>query len=197
MFGLKINYHSKWSWLLIKNELFPFDPSIDSPTLREKKIIPLALQNNFPFKVLLYLMKSSKPLISEKDVERISSMSDAEWKSFVGEVRGTIVTQPGKMPSSVRVDQVDREPDRSKPMPSGGGPRYPEFVHFGIRPAQLSYAGDPKYQKAWKQYVKLKHLLYNKPKITDADREKLEAKLEQLQDIRTKSSMKREVGVVC
>ena len=139
-------------------------------------------------------MKSAKPLISDQDVERIPSMSDAEWKAFVGEVRGTIVTQPGRMPSSVRVDQVDREPDKSKPPPAvGQPPRYPEFVHFGIRPAQLSYAGDPKYQKAWKQYVKLKHLLYNKPKITDADREKLEAKLEQLQDIRTKSSMKREV----
>ena len=58
------------------------------------------------FQVLLYLMKSSRPLVSEKDVERIPSMTDAEWKSFVGEVRGTIVTQPGKMPSSVRVDQV-------------------------------------------------------------------------------------------
>ena len=142
-------------------------------------------------------MKSSKPLISERDAEMIPSMSDDEWKSFVGEVRGTIVTKPGGMPSSVRVDQVDRVVDRKKPSATQAqdpGPRYPEFVHFGIRPAQLSYAGDPKYQKAWKQYVKLKHLLYNKPKITDTDREKLEAKLEQLQDIRTKSSMKREVG---
>ena len=137
-------------------------------------------------------MKSSKPLISDADVERIPTMSDAEWKSFVGEVRGTIVNQPGRMPSSVRVDQVDREVDKSRSR-TNNKPVYPEFVHFGIRPAQLSYAGDPKYQKAWKQYVKLKHLLYNKPKITDQDREKLEAKLEQLQDIRTKSSMKREV----
>jgi hypothetical protein len=42
---------------------------------------------------------------------------------------------------------------------------HPILVHFGIRPAQLSYAGDPAYQKAWKQYIKFKHLLNSKPKV--------------------------------
>lgn len=81
-------------------------------------------------------MKSSKPLISDKDVERIPSMSDDEWKSFVGEVRGTIVTRPGGMPSSVRVDQVDRVVDKSKMKPNNDRPHYPGellcclFFHF-------------------------------------------------------------------
>jgi len=58
-----------------------------------------------------------------------------------------IVTYPGKRPSSLRVDQLDRY-DR-KPVESKSkqthpvDDRYPMIVHFGIRPANLSYAGDP------------------------------------------------------
>ena len=58
-----------------------------------------------------------------------------------------IVTYPGKKPSSLRVDQLDRY-DR-KPVESNGAlylpvdENYPMIVHFGIRPANLSYAGDP------------------------------------------------------
>ena len=63
------------------------------------------------------------------------------------QVRGQIVTYPGKRPSSLRVDQLDRY-NRA---PGEGQPvlpvdeRYPLIVHFGVRPASLSYAGDPTY----------------------------------------------------
>lgn len=57
-----------------------------------------------------------------------------------------IVTYPGKKPCSVRVDQLDRSP----PINHGDSKDiteqksyYPEIVHFGIRPPQLSYAGNP------------------------------------------------------
>ena len=55
-----------------------------------------------------------------------------------------IVTYPGKKPCSVRVDQIDRTP----PTPDSKDAKddktyYPEIVHFGIRPPQLSYAGNP------------------------------------------------------
>jgi len=40
-------------------------------------------------------------------------------------------------PSSVRIDQLDREQFNSSVI------TFPIIVHFGIRPAQLSYAGDP------------------------------------------------------
>ena len=43
-------------------------------------------------------------------------------------------------PSSIRIDQLDR--DRLKADESRK--TFPKVVHFGIRPAQLSYAGDPK-----------------------------------------------------
>lgn len=45
-----------------------------------------------------------------------------------------VVTKPGMRPCSLRVDQLDRET-----MDEG---RFPEIVHFGIRPPQLSYAGN-------------------------------------------------------
>lgn len=50
-----------------------------------------------------------------------------------------VVTYPGKKPCSVRVDQLDRNIDLQKQ----GNYKFPEIVHFGIRPPQLSYAGNP------------------------------------------------------
>jgi ribonuclease III len=47
-----------------------------------------------------------------------------------------IVTHPGMKPSSIRVDQLDREKIKKDFL------TYPEIVHFGIRPPQLSYAGN-------------------------------------------------------
>lgn len=48
-----------------------------------------------------------------------------------------VVTYPGKKPCSLRVDQLDRDQEHDKKS------KYPEIVHFGIRPPQLSYAGNP------------------------------------------------------
>lgn len=42
------------------------------------------------------------------------------------------------------------------------------------------------YQRTWKQYVKFKHLLNSKPKVTFTDKQKLEAKEKYLQDLRMK-----------
>lgn len=50
-----------------------------------------------------------------------------------------VVTYPGKKPCSVRVDQLDRNCDLQK----ADDYNFPEIVHFGIRPPQLSYAGNP------------------------------------------------------
>ncbi|XP_071455436.1 ribonuclease 3 [Hetaerina americana] len=73
--------------------------------------------------------------------------------------------------------------------------KHPEIVHFGIRPPQLSYAGNPDYQKAWREYVKFRHLLANMPKPSFEDKRKLEAKENRLQEMRTQSKMKRDVTV--
>ncbi|CAK9812701.1 Ribonuclease 3 [Anthophora quadrimaculata] len=141
--------------------------------------------------VLNYLIKSSKLLIDPDDLPRLVEMPQCKWQNFADEVKGMIVTYPGKKPCSVRVDQLDR--NQTDPPP--GVIAYPEIVHFGIRPPQLSYAGNADYQKAWRDYVKFRHLLANMPKPSFEDKRKLEAKENKLQELRTQSKMKRDVTV--
>ncbi|XP_029037028.2 ribonuclease 3 [Osmia bicornis bicornis] len=141
--------------------------------------------------VLNYLIKSSKLLIDPDDLPRLVEMPQYKWQNFADEVKGMIVTYPGKKPCSVRVDQLDRNQADQPP----GIVAYPEIVHFGIRPPQLSYAGNADYQKAWRDYVKFRHLLANMPKPSFEDKRKLEAKENKLQELRTQSKMKRDVTV--
>uniref|UniRef100_T1IMV5 Ribonuclease 3 n=1 Tax=Strigamia maritima TaxID=126957 RepID=T1IMV5_STRMM len=133
--------------------------------------------------VLLYLLNSFRLLVEETELATQLKMNQYEWQNFADEVKGM-------KPCSIRVDQLDRD-QTSKDVIS-----YPVIVHFGIRPLQLSYAGNPNYQKAWRDYVKYRHLLANKPKVTYQDRHKLTQKEMRLQEMRTKSNLKRDVTVV-
>ncbi|XP_072416431.1 ribonuclease 3 isoform X1 [Chiloscyllium punctatum] len=139
--------------------------------------------------VLLYLLRSSKPLVPEEEIANMLQWEELEWQKYAEECKGMIVTHPGMKPSSVRIDQLDREQFNPEVI------TFPIIVHFGIRPAQLSYAGDPQYQKLWKSYVKLRHLLANSPKVKQADKQKLAQREEALQKIRQKNTMRREVTV--
>ncbi|KAM4704816.1 ribonuclease 3 [Rhinophrynus dorsalis] len=139
--------------------------------------------------VLLYLMQCNKPLVPEEEIANMLQLDELEWQKYAEECKGMIVTNPGMKPSSVRIDQLDREQFNPEVI------TFPIIVHFGIRPAQLSYAGDPQYQKLWKSYVKLRHLLANSPKVKQADKQKLAQREEALQKIRQKNTMRREVTV--
>ncbi|XP_038652450.1 ribonuclease 3 [Scyliorhinus canicula] len=139
--------------------------------------------------VLLYLLRNSKPLVPEEEIANMLQWEELEWQKYAEECKGMIVTHPGMKPSSVRIDQLDREQFNPEVI------TFPIIVHFGIRPAQLSYAGDPQYQKLWKSYVKLRHLLANSPKVKQADKQKLAQREEALQKIRQKNTMRREVTV--
>ncbi|XP_078275566.1 ribonuclease 3 isoform X1 [Rhinoraja longicauda] len=139
--------------------------------------------------VLLYLLHSNKPLVPEEEIANMLQWEELEWQKYAEECKGMIVTYPGMKPSSVRIDQLDREQFNPEVI------TFPIIVHFGIRPAQLSYAGDPQYQKLWKSYVKLRHLLANSPKVKQADKQKLAQREEALQKIRQKNTMRREVTV--
>lgn len=55
--------------------------------------------------------------------------------------------------------------------------------------------GNPDYQKAWREYVKFRHLIANMSKPTFDDKRKLEAKENKLQEMRTQGQMKRDVTV--
>ncbi|XP_075976678.1 ribonuclease 3 drosha isoform X1 [Anticarsia gemmatalis] len=148
--------------------------------------------------VLKYLIAESGLLIAPDKLEEIHAMDHYTWQKFVDRIKGMIVTYPGKKPCSVRVDQIDRSPpndyDESK-NPEAYKMYYPEIVHFGIRPPQLSYAGNPEYQKAWRYYVKYRHLIANMAKPSFKERQKLASKEATLQEMRTQSKMKRDVTV--
>ncbi|KAJ8720232.1 hypothetical protein PYW07_012275 [Mythimna separata] len=146
--------------------------------------------------VLKYLIAESGPLIAPESLKNVHNMDHYTWLKFVNSIKGMIVTYPGKKPCSMRVDQLDRSPD------DGAGCSknlietfYPEIVHFGIRPTQLSYAGNPEYQKAFRLYVKNRHLIANMAKPTYGEREKLAAKEVKLREMRTQTKMKRDVTV--
>ncbi|OTF84035.1 ribonuclease 3-like protein [Euroglyphus maynei] len=145
--------------------------------------------------VLEYLYRKSQPLIDESKLEKYSQMTINEWNTFATKHKGYLVTCPSMKPCSIRVDQIDREKDGERNNDDEND-KYPVIVHFGIRPPQLSYAGNPKYQKAWRDYVKYRHLLANKEKVTYDDKEILLQKEEKLQEMRSKSDLKRDVTVV-
>ncbi|EEC19799.1 ribonuclease III, putative [Ixodes scapularis] len=132
--------------------------------------------------VLQYLLTSSVPLVAAPELPRLCKMSQSKWQGFADQVKGMIVVNPGMKPCALRVDQLDRE------LCGTQGGVFPEIVHFGIRPPQLSYAGNPMYQKAWRDYVKFRHLLANKPKVLYTDRHKLLQK--------EANNLKRDVTVV-
>ncbi|KAG8194728.1 hypothetical protein JTE90_026377 [Oedothorax gibbosus] len=141
--------------------------------------------------VMEYLLRANKTLIDVEKLPELMSCSDKRWQEMADKVKGMIVTCPGMKPSSVRVDQLDREH-----IEPGHDRDYPVVVHFGVRPPQLSYAGNPLYQKAWRNYVKYRHLLANKPKVRYGDRHKLAQKEMKLQEMRMENDLKRDVTVV-
>ncbi|XP_064457228.1 ribonuclease 3-like [Ornithodoros turicata] len=140
--------------------------------------------------VLQYLLSSSKPLVLQADLPGLVKLPQTQWQDFADGAKGTVVVNPGMKPCALRVDQLDRE------LCTADGKVFPEIVHFGIRPPQLSYAGNPMYQKAWRDYVKFRHLLANKPKVLYTDRHKMLQKEIKLQEMRMKSNLKRDVTVV-
>ncbi|XP_050344502.1 ribonuclease 3 [Nymphalis io] len=148
--------------------------------------------------VLKFLLNESGLLVPPDMLSEYHDMDHYSWQKFVDRIKGMIVTYPGKKPCSVRVDQLDRSPTikiGEVKDPSELKNYYPEIVHFGIRPPQLSYAGNPEYQKAWRYYVKYRHLIANMAKPSSVERQKLAAKEARLQEMRTQSKMKRDVTV--
>lgn len=144
--------------------------------------------------VLRYLLDSARPLVDPNILKDMENLSQHEWQDYVDFVKGMVVTNPGMKPCSVRIDQLDRNVS-DLPECNKDGVTHPVIVHFGIRPPQLSYAGNPEYQKAWREYVKFRHLIANMPKPSYDDKRKLETKESKLQEMRTLGRMKRNVTV--
>lgn len=147
--------------------------------------------------VLRYMLDQSGPLVSRPILDQMSSMAQSDWQDYVDEIKEMVVTNPGMKPCSVRVDQLDRNVSDLPECTDKNDARiiHPVIVHFGIRPPQLSYAGNPEYQKSWREYVKFRHLVANMSKPSYDDKRKLEIKESRLQEMRTQSRMKRNMTV--
>uniref|UniRef100_A0A182NUA6 Ribonuclease 3 n=1 Tax=Anopheles dirus TaxID=7168 RepID=A0A182NUA6_9DIPT len=147
--------------------------------------------------VLRYLLDNSGPLVPPDMLKEMMDMSQNEWQDYVDYVKGMVVTNPGMKPCSVRVDQLDRNvgdvPEATAI--DEHGLVHPVIVHFGIRPPQLSYAGNPEYQKAWREYIKFRHLIANMSKPSFEDKRKLEAKENRLLEMRMQGRMKRNITI--
>lgn len=144
--------------------------------------------------VLKYLLDNSGPLVETEILKEMNNISQHQWQNYVDVVKGMVVTKPGYRPCSVRIDQLDKDVS-DIPECVKDGVTYPAIVHFGIRPPQLSYAGNPDYQKAWREYVKFRHLMANMPKVSYEEKRKLEEKEQKLQEMRSLGRMKRNITV--
>ncbi|KAH8284565.1 hypothetical protein KR018_004297 [Drosophila ironensis] len=146
--------------------------------------------------VLRYLLDNSAQLVERQQLLHLNQISQHEWQNYVDFIKGMLVTKPGHKPCSLRVDQLDRNnSDLPECVDRETGISHPAIVHFGIRPPQLSYAGNPEYQKAWREYVKFRHLMANMSKPSFKDKRKLEEKEQRLQEMRTQGRMKRNITV--
>lgn len=147
--------------------------------------------------VLRHLLDNSGPLVADAVLKEMQSLQQRDWQDYVDEVKGMVVTNPGMKPCSVRVDQLDRNVADLPECVDTNDPTviHPVIVHFGVRPPQLSYAGNPEYQKSWREYVKFRHLVANMSKPSFEDKRKLESKESRLQEMRTQGRMKRNVTI--
>ena len=95
--------------------------------------------------VLRYLLDSSGPLVDRETLKQMTHLSQHDWQDYVDHIKGMVVTNPGMKPCSIRVDQLDRNVSDLPECvdPEDVGITHPVIVHFGIRPPQLSYAGNP------------------------------------------------------
>ncbi|CAD7089834.1 unnamed protein product [Hermetia illucens] len=147
--------------------------------------------------VLKYLLDSSGPLVDRNTLEHMNDISQNEWQDYVDYIKGMVVTNPAKRPCSVRIDQLDRNVSDLPECVDNevAGITHPVIVHFGIRPPQLSYAGNREYQKVWREYSKYRHLIANMSKPSYDDKRKLKAKEAKLVEMRTQCRMKRSITV--
>ena len=140
--------------------------------------------------VVRYLIESrAAPVVADEEIAGLIQMSAQEWLDFADGIKGMIVTNPGRKPAAIRVDQVDREQDDPSVV------KYPELVHSGTRPPQMCFAGNPDYQKAYREFVKFRHLLANMAKPSYKDKRKLEALETKLTELRNTAKLKRDVTV--
>ncbi|CDW57857.1 ribonuclease 3 [Trichuris trichiura] len=117
--------------------------------------------------------------------------SGTQWNDLVANLKGQLVSNPFKRPSSLRLDQIDR----TTVVPDFVDGCYPIIVHFGVRPAVLTYNGNPEYQREYRKYLKFCRLIQLKPTTTPEDKNKMAEWKENLKIMKDKVSATRDVTI--
>ncbi|KAL9988518.1 hypothetical protein ACROYT_G002973 [Oculina patagonica] len=138
--------------------------------------------------VLSHVLDSAKLLVKSSDLTLSADKLEEYSKSCVN----SIVMNPDKKPVALRVDDLQFCKDTER---LSKGKMYPYIVHHSIRPVQMSFAGDPKYQKLQKSYVKLRSLISNTPVPSRKNQDKLVKLKIELEKMRLTGSMRRDVVV--
>jgi len=66
--------------------------------------------------------------VKEEDLQRLYTIKQSEWQNFADLHKGTVVSKWGMKPSSIRVDQIDRDVESSEQ----GQLMTPHSVFFGF-----------------------------------------------------------------
>ncbi|XP_074612896.1 ribonuclease 3-like isoform X2 [Acropora palmata] len=139
--------------------------------------------------VLSHIISSAQPLVQLNHFD----LSEEKWEEYSKSCMNFIVMNPAKKPGAIRVDNLRfSKADKDE---SSKGKEYPNIIHHSIRPVQMSFAGDPKYQKLLRTHNKLRNLISNTPAPSRKNQDKLVKLKIELEKMRLKSSMRRDTVV--
>ena len=150
-----------------------------------------------PSEILKYFLSNNKLVVSSSILSECTKMSNREWLNYVEPMQGSIVTCPGKRPSSLRLDQLDRDQLMHLDQDENNS-TYPLIIHFSMfRNTWLPLLkNNSKIKKLYHKYFKLRHLLNNKTKPSVDDKTKLRSLGDQLQTmIRKASEVNKEIMI--
>ncbi|VDK69958.1 unnamed protein product [Litomosoides sigmodontis] len=145
-----------------------------------KEILPMSV-------VMSYLIESYHRLLTESEAQVLKQDADA-FREFAENVRGSLVMDANKKPSTIRVDLIDR-PDF---LSNNSDDLFPLITHFGVRPSSHTYSSNAEYQKMSKEYLRMRKILAMKPRVSAEERGKLAQKASQLKALRNDSQLKRD-----
>ncbi|KAL3985500.1 Ribonuclease-III-like family protein [Acanthocheilonema viteae] len=145
-----------------------------------KEILPMSV-------VMSYLIESYHRLVTESEAQVLKQNVDA-FREFAENMRGSLVMNANKRPSTIRVDLIDR-PDF---LPNNSDNLFPLITHFGVRPSSHTYNSNTEYQKMSKEYLRMRKILAMKPRVSAEERGKLAQKASQLKALRNDSQLKRD-----
>ncbi|CAH8523802.1 unnamed protein product [Schistosoma margrebowiei] len=140
-----------------------------------------------------WLKEALTPVINMMELSSIQRMTTIEWSNHIANLRGTLACFPGKKPSTIRIDQLDRQ------SVTGQSNEtiliYPLIVHMTYTPMKLSLTREPKYKSVLKNFMKLQYLMMNKPRISTSDRVQLVQLASELEEMEHSGVHRREVTV--